>query len=149
MKTKKNQLKLRHTIKVKKENTRISNKTKSCIVSTFLEILNTVKLYHWHTQNFAQHKATDELYAKLNKTIDRFVEVLLGKDSSRIKMVEKRIQLIDIHTTQKLKERIYEYRTFLIDISIYFSPTIDTDLLSIRDEILADLNQFLYLLTFN
>jgi DNA-binding ferritin-like protein len=148
MKTKKRQLKLRHTTK-KKENTRISNKTKSCIVSTFLEILNTVKLYHWHTKSFSQHKATDELYAKLNKTIDQFVEVLLGKDSSRIKMVEKRIQLIDIHTSQKLKERIFEYRTFLIDMSIYFSPTIDSDLLSIRDEILADLNQFLYLLTFN
>ena len=148
MKTKKRQLKLRHTIK-KKENTRISNKTKSCIVSTFLEMLNTVKLYHWHTKSFPQHKSTDELYAKLNKTIDRFVEVLLGKDSSRIKMVEKRIQLIDIHTTQKLKERIFEYRNFLIDMNMYFSPTIDSDILSIRDEILADLNQFLYLLTFN
>lgn len=148
MKTKKRQLKLRHTIK-KKENTRISNKTKSCIVSTFLEMLNTVKLYHWHTKSFPQHKSTDELYAKLNKTIDRFVEVLLGKDSSRIKMVEKRIQLIDIHTTQKLKERIFEYRNFLIDMSIYFSPTIDSDILSIRDEMLEDLNQFLYLLTFN
>ena len=149
MKTKKKQLKLRHTIKVKKENTRISNKTKSCIVSTFLEILNTVKLYHWHTKSFPEHKSTDELYAKLNKTIDRFVEVLLGKESSRIKMVEKRIQLIDIHTTQNLRNRIYEYRTFLVDMSMYFSPTIDSDILSIRDEMLEDLNQFLYLLTFH
>lgn len=149
MKTKKKQLKLRHTIKGKKENTRVSNKIKSSIVSTFLEMLNTVKLYHWHTSSFPEHKSTDELYAKLNKTIDRFVEVLLGKESSRIKMVEKRIQLIDIHTTQKLKDRIFEYRTFLVDISMYFSPTIDSDLLSIRDEMLEDLNQFLYLLTFH
>jgi DNA-binding ferritin-like protein len=147
MKTMKRKLKLRHTMK--KENTRISNKTKSCIVSTFLEMLNTVKLYHWHTKSFPEHKSTDELYAKLNKTIDRFVEVLLGKDSTRIKMVEKRIQLIDIHTTQKLKERIFEYRTFLVDMNMYFSPTIDSDILSIRDEILEDLNQFLYLLTFH
>ena len=147
MKTKKKQLKHRHTIK--SENTRISNKTKSLIVSTFLGMLNTVKLYHWHTKSFPEHKATDELYSKLNKTTDRFVEVLLGKDSSRVKLVEKRIQLIDIHTTQKLKERIFEYRTFLIDMNMYFSPTIDSDLLSIRDEILEDLNQFLYLLTFH
>ena len=147
MKTKKNFMKLRHTIK--KENTRISNKSKSLIVSTFLEMLNTVKLYHWHTKSFPEHKTSDELYSKLNKTIDRFVEVLLGKDSSRVKIVEKRIKLIDIHTTQKLKERIFEYRTFLIDMNMYFSPTIDSDLLSIRDELLEDLNQFLYLLTFH
>ena len=147
MSTKKTHLKLRHTIK--KKNSRISNKTNSGIVSTFLEILNTVKLYHWHTKSFPEHKYLDEIYDKLNKTIDRFVEVLLGKDSTRIKMVEKRIQLIDIHTTLKLKERIFEYRTFLIDMNMYFSPTIDSDLLSIRDDMLADLNQFLYLLTFD
>jgi len=146
MKTKKNFLKHRHTIK--KENTRISNKTKSLIVSTFLEMLNTVKLYHFNTKSFAEHKATDELYEKMNKTIDRFVEVLLGKDSSRIKMVNNRIKLIDIHTTQSLRNRIFEYRTFLNDMNLYFRSTIDSDLLSIRDEILSDLNQFLYLLTF-
>lgn len=139
--------KIRHTIK--KKNTIISNKTKSCIVSTFLRILNTVKLYHWHTKSFPQHKASDELYANLNTNIDKFVEVLLGKCSARIKMVEKQIKLIDIHTTQTLKECIFEYRTFLIDMNIIFSPTIDSDLLSIRDDILADLNQFLYLLSFH
>lgn len=146
MKTKKNLLKHRHTIK--KENTRISNKSKSMIVSTFFEMLNTIKLYHFNTKSFVEHKATDELYEKLNKTIDRFVEVLLGKDSSRIKMVNNRIKLIDIHTTQSLRNRIFEYRIFLTDMNTFFSPNIDSDLLSIRDEILEHLNQFLYLLTF-
>ena len=36
------------------------------IVSMFLQMLNTVKLYHWKTTSYAQHKATDELYSKLN-----------------------------------------------------------------------------------
>ena len=145
MKTiKKKNNKIRHTIK-KKIN--FSNKTKSCIVRTFLELLNTIKVYHWNTKSFAQHKATDELYANLNTNIDKFVEVLLGKCSSRIKMVEKKINLIDIHTTQTLKECIFEYRTFLIDMNMIFNTTIDSDILSIRDEILADLNQFLYLLS--
>lgn len=141
---KKKNNKIRHTTKKKKI---FSNKTKSCIVSTFLELLNTIKVYHWNTKSFAQHKATDELYANLNTNIDKFVEVLLGKCSSRIKMVEKKINLIDIHTTQTLKECIFEYRTFLIDMNMIFSTTIDSDILSIRDEILADLNQFLYLLS--
>jgi DNA-binding ferritin-like protein len=127
----------------------LSNEIKSRIVQTFLEMLNTVKLYHWKTHSYAQHKATDELYSKLNENIDTFVEILLGKDESRIKMVEKRSRLIDSENTKDFKSRIYEYREFLIDISKYFNEKRDTDLLNVRDEILGHINQFLYLMTFN
>jgi DNA-binding ferritin-like protein len=125
----------------------VSNDRKSKIVQTFLEMLNTVKLYHWKTHSYAQHKATDELYAKLNENIDTFVEILLGKDESRIKMVEKRINLIDSSDASDFKNCIYEYREFLVDISKYFDAKRDTDLLNVRDEILGNLNQFLYLMT--
>jgi DNA-binding ferritin-like protein len=127
----------------------VSNEKKSHIVQTFLEMLNTVKLYHWKTESYAQHKATDELYSKLNENIDTFVEILLGKDESRIKMVEKRSRLIDSENTKDFKSRIYEYREFLIDISKFFDQKRDTDLLNVRDEILGHINQFLYLMTFN
>jgi len=127
----------------------LSNETKSRIVQTFLEMLNTVKLYHWKTHSYAQHKATDELYSKLNENIDTFVEILLGKDESRVRMVEKRSRLIDSENTNDFKSRIYEYREFLIDISKYFNEKRDTDLLNVRDEILGHINQFLYLMTFN
>ena len=125
------------------------NKNRSHIVKVFLEILNMVKLYHWKTRSYAQHNATDELYAKLNKHIDMFVEVLLGKSESRIKMLEKKIDLLDPSNVRDFKERIYEYRDFLVDIDIYFNTKKDTDLLNIRDEILGDINQFLYLMTFD
>lgn len=127
----------------------ISNKRKSHIVKIFIEMLHTVKLYHWKTRSYSQHKATDELYANLNEKIDEFVEVLLGKDQSRVKLVEKRIDLLDANTTREIKERIFEYREFLTDMNIYFDHSRDSDLLSIRDDILANINQFLYLLTFD
>jgi len=126
----------------------LPNETKARIVQTFLEMLNTVKLYHWKTHSYAQHKATDELYSKLNENIDTFVEILLGKDESRVRMVEKRSRLIDSKNTKDFKDRIYEYREFLIDISKYFDEKRDTDLLNVRDEILGHINQFLYLMTF-
>jgi DNA-binding ferritin-like protein len=140
--------------KIKRSGSRIgsrsvSNEKKSHIVQTFLEMLNTVKLYHWKTESYAQHKATDELYSKLNENVDTFVEILLGKDESRIKMVEKRSRLIDSENTSDFKSKIYEYREFLIDISKYFDQKRDSDLLSVRDEILGNINQFLYLMTFN
>jgi DNA-binding ferritin-like protein len=42
------------------------------ITVIFFEILLMIKLYHWKTTSYATHKATDELYSKLNENIDRF-----------------------------------------------------------------------------
>ena len=127
----------------------LDNSKKSHIVRMFLEMLNVVKLYHWKTHSFAQHKATDELYDKLNGHIDTFVEVLLGKDQSRIQMVERDIQLMDPSEKTDFQNKVLEYRGFLTDMNIYFDPAKDTDLLNIRDDILVDINQFLYLMTFD
>lgn len=127
----------------------INNGKKSHLVRVFLEMLNVIKLYHWKTRSFSQHKATDELYSQMNEHVDKFVEVLLGKDQSRISMVEKHIDLMDATTTKEFQTRIFEYRGFLMDLNRYFDERRDTDLLNIRDEILADINQFLYLLTFD
>lgn len=127
----------------------IKNDKKSKIVRVFLEILNTVKLYHWKTRSYSQHKATDELYDRLNENIDKFIEILLGKDESRVKLIQKRIDVLDAKNTQSFKSRIYEYREFLNDMNTIFSSKTDSDLLSVRDEILGDVNQFLYLLSFD
>ena len=133
--------------KTRKNNSK--NKTNAHVVKIFLEILNIIKLYHWKTRSYAKHQATDELYEKLNKHIDKFIEVLIGKDERRIKMLEKKINLIDPENTIDFKHRIYEYRDFLMNIDNCFNKKKDTDLLNIRDEILADINQFLYLMTFD
>ena len=126
-----------------------NNRLKSKIVQKFMELLTMIKLYHWKTHSYSQHKATDELYSKLNENIDRFVEVLLGKSKQRVRMLENKMTMYDLEEKIELKEHIFEYRQFLIDMERDFSPKKDTDLLSIRDDILADLNQFLYLLSFD
>jgi len=143
---------MRKTIKnvnpPQKKSKESSSKKTSHIVSVFLEILNVVKLYHWKTKSYAQHKATDELYAKLNEHVDTFVEILLGKDETRINAIEKRRDLANYSNVTDFKKKVYEFRDFLIDISNHFDSSKDTDLLNVRDEILGDINQFLYLLTF-
>ena len=56
----------------------------------------------------------------------------------------KYIPLNDFNSLNELKKNILNYKNFLISISL---PPEDSDLLTIRDELLIDLNQFLYLLT--
>jgi DNA-binding ferritin-like protein len=122
---------------------------KSQIVHTFIEMLNVIKLYHWKTHSFAKHKATDELYSQLNDHIDKFVEVFLGKDESRIHQWNQTVIVPQYNRVKEFKDKIYEFREFLINLNNHLDSKRDSDLLNIRDEILGDINQFLYLLTFH
>ena len=117
----------------------------------FLEMLMMVKLFHWKTHSFATHKATDELYDSLNEHIDNFIEVLLGKTGTRINLTQKRsISLVDLSSPASLKLRIEQFKKYLVSLNTNkaVASMNDTDLMNIRDEILGDLDKFLYLLTF-
>ena len=125
------------------------------ITIRFLEMLLMIKLYHWKTYSYATHKATDDLYSKLNENMDRFVEVLLGKVGNRIDLLKtKNIKLIDFDSsmkdTDKVKNEIVRFKEYLVKLNSnpFMIKMSNTDLYNIRDEILADLNQFLYLFTF-
>lgn len=120
------------------------------VTVVFLEMLMMVKLFHWKTTSYATHKATDELYATLNGHVDKFIEILLGKTGTRIQLMNKKqISLIDLNSQEQLKSKIEQFKTYLINMSDHMrSSMTNSDLLNVRDEILGDLNQFLYLLTF-
>ncbi len=126
------------------------------IVIKFLEILNTVKLYHWKTYTYATHQATNEFHEKLGTNIDTFVEALLGKGTGkygdRINLSKtKSIPLKDFSSIKDFKREITNFSKYLTALNstpLFKDPT-SSDLLTIRDEILKDVNQFLYLLTFS
>lgn len=120
--------------------------TTSPIVSTFLHMLTTVKLFHWKNTDYATHKATDELYSELNDKIDTFVEVMLGKleVGSRAKLLNISLLKLDVAShNNAFKKQIEEYKRFLI---AFKEPALGTDLLAIRDELLAAFNKCLYLM---
>jgi DNA-binding ferritin-like protein len=121
------------------------------ITVVFLEMLLMVKLYHWKTTSYATHKATDELYTKLNGNIDSFIEVLLGKSGSRIDLMgHKNIRLVDLSSQESLKREVEIFKSYLVGLNNNktMRSMSNTDLFNIRDTILGDMNQFLYLLTF-
>lgn len=121
------------------------------ITVVFLEILLMIKLFHWKTTSYPTHKATDELYSKLNSNIDEFIEVLLGKTGFRTDLISnKTIKLIDLTSHDSLKREIEIFKKYLINLNnnAAMKKMSNTDLFNIRDTILGDLNQFLYLLSF-
>ena len=114
------------------------------IVTHLLTIRNQVKLYHWQTGSFARHKATDDLTAALDTAIDSFVESYMGRygrpkvsgsiklhnfsDSAAKTFVAKQTKYLSTELPKKIKST-------------------DSDLLNIRDEILAELTKVSYLFT--
>ena len=150
-KTRTNQKRNKRSTTMSRTRTTTSKMFYKEITVKFLEMLLMVKLFHWKTHSYATHKATDELYDSMNGNIDKFIEVLLGKTGSRIDLTnQSKISLIDLGSTEKLKERIQSFKNYLVGLSNNKAIVSmnDTDLLNIRDELLGDLNQFLYLLTF-
>jgi hypothetical protein len=117
----------------------------------FLEILNLIKLYHWKTHSYATHKATDELSSKLHENVDSFIEILLGKRGDRINLRHvKHISLKDFDSVSEFKREMEKFKGYLVNLDneSALKTMSNSDIYNIRDEMLANINQFLYLLTF-
>jgi len=121
------------------------------ITVIFFEMLLMIKLYHWKTRSYATHKATDELYSKFNEDMDKFIEVLLGKTGMRIDLTSKKqLTLYDLSNINQLIDKVNSFKSYLVNLTNnkVMKLMTNTDLLNIRDEMLSDMNQFLYLLSF-
>lgn len=112
-----------------------------------MEMLTAIRVYHWSTKSYAEHMTTNALYTKLETHIDRFMEVMGGKDRRFISQISMQMNLYVFHTGTDLQNSLFEFREFLVSLNRIFDGVRDTDLFSIRDDMLADVNQHLYLLT--
>lgn len=123
-----------------------SKKLVRVVVPKFLEMINTIKLYHWKTSSYATHKATDELLSDLNSKTDEFVEILLANEFNRNQILKfSSIKVTAFTTNVECRKQIDKYIKCLLDLNI--NKEMSVDLLNLRDEIVGLLNKFLYLLT--
>ena len=117
------------------------------VIQRFIELLNVIKLYHWKTKSFPEHKNTDELYSSLNEHIDNFVEVMIGITSKRPQQPIYHINAYNFSSKEELKKYLSKVKKELVQMNSTFKG--ESDLLNIRDEILGDIHKFEYLLTFH
>jgi len=114
------------------------------IVAIFFNIRDQVKLYHWQTKSFAEHKATDDLVGKLDTSIDTFVEAYMGRYGRPRLNQTYPLKNLTVSGIRSFIARSDDWLTYKLPRMV---KKTDTDLLNIRDEILADLNQIKYLFT--
>lgn len=113
------------------------------IVISMIEMEQQLRIWHWQTKMFSRHSAYGATYSALGDLIDSFMEAYMGK-YGRIKIAAP-IQLENLD--QQAEQKLESYVEFLLSLSESLDITADSDLLNIRDEMLALMNKLKYLLT--
>lgn len=117
------------------------------IIPYLLQVLDTLKMYHWMTTSHPRHVASDQLHSRLSANVDRFVEVYIGKYGRP--SVERRDSKITVkhYTDASIVAYLDGIIKFMTKDLVKMLSKDDVDLFTIRDEIVADINQAKYLFT--
>ena len=121
----------------------------SVLILTFMEMLNTIKIFHWSTLSYPSHKATDELHSKMSELVDSFIEQYIGGvGGGRIPVFHGRgghnIPFCECKSLEHFRTKLTEYKTFLVSLTERLDGV--SELLNIRDEMLGEVDQAVYLL---
>jgi len=116
------------------------------IILKLVQIQNQFRFMHWQTTGDAKHRAYGKAYDKLGDLMDDFAEAMMGKYGRVEFEPEFSIMFQDLKSLN-LQEFMDGITDFLVSITEMLDPKYDTDLLNLRDEMLALINKLKYLLT--
>jgi flagellar basal body-associated protein FliL len=110
-------------------------------LSVIFTVLNQLKIDHWQTKSYAEHKALGIAYESLDSLFDKFIELYYGKNN-----------ISDARVTYTVKSDSYSdnllsiYTTMRDSVISYLSTITEGqgDLRNIQDEIESEFNHLLY-----
>ena len=119
------------------------NNMQTLLKHMFIHMLR-IKMFHFQCPRYGQHKISDVYYESFNSKFDKFFEVAQGV-YKKLKMTEIKLPSFDT-----CPENIDSH----LDNFILLLKTLDNiidnkELLTIRDDMVNDVSQFKYLLTFS
>ena len=112
------------------------------VTEYFLGLLGQIKLFHWATMSFAQHKALDELHGSISDLVDRFVEVFIGKFKKQ-PLKSFKITMTAVSDMTKLDKFLESERETLRKMHGQLIKV--SELQNILDEMMAELDKAIYL----
>jgi len=128
----------------------VNQKSFDMLVKRMLEIITLLRLYHWNTFSYATHKATGDLYDGLSDKADTYVETMIGKSNGKYRIKMSNYNKLTIKGVSNNADMVNTIKSFIRDLDTFHSqlyPSIYSDIFNIKDEIIGDLNKYLYLLT--
>lgn len=116
------------------------------LIKKLVQIQLQWRFLHWQTFGDAKHRTYGEIYEGLDDLIDKFTEVMMGKYGRPKFEPEFAIMFQDI-SALSIQNFIDGITEFLVSMSDQLDARYDSDLLNLRDEMLALINKSKYLLT--
>lgn len=113
-------------------------------ITQLLQIHNQIRILHWQTSSYSEHKALGKLYENLDELIDTFVEVRSGQYGTSKAKNNFTISMENIEKCNP-KKCIEEGIDVLKKIYKSISEE-DTELKNILDEMISAMRKTRYLL---
>ena len=114
------------------------------MVDKLLGLHNQIRIFHWQTASYAEHKALGKAYEALDPLIDSFIEGYMGDTGKKIQAGFK-LTLVD-HKNKASTDLMNQAIAFLTE-ELETEISGKTELLNIHDEMLSVIKQTKYLLT--
>lgn len=116
------------------------------IAMIFLAFQNHLKIYHWQTESYSRHMATNELVGIITEQIDRFMETLQGSRDTRLVISSKDSMIKFVNQKdENATMLLLSFKNWLLKGLPDMLQPFDKDLSNIRDEILSNINKTIYL----
>lgn len=114
------------------------------MLDKLLGLQNQLRIFHWQTASYSEHKALGNAYESLDELIDTFIETWMGATGEKVKAGFK-ITMIDYKnkSATDLLNQAYTFMTGELEETLKGR----SELLNIRDEMLAVVQKTRYLLT--
>jgi len=116
------------------------------MIDKLLGLQNQLRMYHWQTTSFSEHKALGKAYDTLDELIDTFVETWMGIHGKVSVAGGIRMTLLD-YTSDGPDKLLAQATEFFTSGELGSALNGNTDLANIRDEMLGTVNRTKYLLT--
>lgn len=113
------------------------------LLSNVLQISGQLKVLHWQTTSYAEHKAFNKIYNSLDDHFDNLIEVYSGK-YERPKFGGVQDLSFADYDSIKIDAFITAAEEFFVDA---FMAEQDAELNNIKEEIIADIQRLKYLLS--
>lgn len=112
------------------------------LVSILFHHQLAIKMFHFQTTKYGAHKAADDYLVKFEDNLDRFMEIYQG-ENGRIKDAQISVNFITLNDST-IDNHLVTMANYLENMK-----SLSSGLSNVKDDMVSDLQQFRYLLTFN
>ncbi len=113
------------------------------MVDKLLGLQNQLRMLHWGTNSYAEHKALGKAYEALDPLIDTFIETWMGVNGKELGSPKLDLRPYKPGSANVLLDQAVDFFTN----EMHSVVSGNSDLSNIRDEMLGVVNQTKYLLT--